>query len=412
MSYPAPQSSTTPTSSSASPQPSLDRTQPPQVHKRTYQACIPCRQRKVRCDLGSVEAPHSPPCVRCRRESKECYFSATRRKTRTSSITLTRGGLRTGVLAARGGFVGPKRESDEDVLPPPDFGVIDDMDTGSGSLSYSGASGGGGPRKKLRTESPQRYYPPAIIEPPTHPSSHSHHHSDGQHNSSHHNQQEATASTTRLLQGEVYNSHDALHLLFEAAGRSSSVPSSPNNKQKSEGEDDDNNDDDESSDDAGQVENERNGAGTQVNATHRDAASYPGRSEDADGRLNPIHPHHHYNGTVTSSTSYLRGTGRTPTPKPSTTNKDGSSRLNQHTQSNVASAHMPLKSPAKTIASGHSHSLVRARPSISIHEKSAGMLTVEQEERAGLNAALKAWGKSRFVKSGWFTAGEAINYID
>jgi hypothetical protein len=49
-------------------------------HKRVYQACIPCRRRKVRCDLGSVDDPHDPPCVRCRRESKECYFSATRRK--------------------------------------------------------------------------------------------------------------------------------------------------------------------------------------------------------------------------------------------------------------------------------------------------------------------------------------------
>lgn len=52
----------------------------PQQHKRVYQACIPCRRRKVRCDLGSVDNPHEPPCVRCRRESKECYFSATRRK--------------------------------------------------------------------------------------------------------------------------------------------------------------------------------------------------------------------------------------------------------------------------------------------------------------------------------------------
>ncbi|KAK4691021.1 hypothetical protein P7C71_g5895, partial [Lecanoromycetidae sp. Uapishka_2] len=49
-------------------------------HKRTYQACIPCRKRKVRCDLGPVDNPHEPPCVRCRRESKDCYFSATRRK--------------------------------------------------------------------------------------------------------------------------------------------------------------------------------------------------------------------------------------------------------------------------------------------------------------------------------------------
>ncbi|KAH7308071.1 hypothetical protein B0I35DRAFT_103160 [Stachybotrys elegans] len=55
-------------------------------HKRVYQACIPCRRRKVRCDLGSVDNPHDPPCVRCRRESKECFFSATRRKRKTDDV--------------------------------------------------------------------------------------------------------------------------------------------------------------------------------------------------------------------------------------------------------------------------------------------------------------------------------------
>ena len=34
----------------------------------------------MRCELGPVDAPQDPPCARCRRESKECYFSATRRK--------------------------------------------------------------------------------------------------------------------------------------------------------------------------------------------------------------------------------------------------------------------------------------------------------------------------------------------
>lgn len=63
-------------------QSSQQQQQPPQ-HKRVYQACIPCRRRKVRCDLGSVDNPHDPPCVRCRRESKECFFSATRRKRKT-----------------------------------------------------------------------------------------------------------------------------------------------------------------------------------------------------------------------------------------------------------------------------------------------------------------------------------------
>lgn len=82
-------------SASGSPQ-QAQQQQPPQ-HKRVYQACIPCRRRKVKCDLGSVDSPGDPPCkpstrsnpkgiantetgVRCRRESKECFFSATRRK--------------------------------------------------------------------------------------------------------------------------------------------------------------------------------------------------------------------------------------------------------------------------------------------------------------------------------------------
>ncbi|KAK3375420.1 hypothetical protein B0H63DRAFT_482865 [Podospora didyma] len=61
---------------------------PNSAHKRVYQACIPCRRRKVRCDLGSVDDPHDPPCVRCRRESKECYFSATRRKRKADDGTI------------------------------------------------------------------------------------------------------------------------------------------------------------------------------------------------------------------------------------------------------------------------------------------------------------------------------------
>ncbi|KAJ5279622.1 hypothetical protein N7478_004994 [Penicillium angulare] len=53
-------------------------------HRRGYQACDPCRKRKVKCDLGSVDNPRPPPCVRCRRESKRCEFSATRRKRKLS----------------------------------------------------------------------------------------------------------------------------------------------------------------------------------------------------------------------------------------------------------------------------------------------------------------------------------------
>ncbi|TID19047.1 hypothetical protein E6O75_ATG06168 [Venturia nashicola] len=49
-------------------------------HTRTYQACGPCRERKVKCEMGPVDNPHEPPCARCRREKKNCVFSSTRRK--------------------------------------------------------------------------------------------------------------------------------------------------------------------------------------------------------------------------------------------------------------------------------------------------------------------------------------------
>lgn len=68
------------TSSTTNNDPSQQSDSQAPQHKRVYQACIPCRRRKVKCDLGSVDNPGDPPCVRCRRESKECFFSATRRK--------------------------------------------------------------------------------------------------------------------------------------------------------------------------------------------------------------------------------------------------------------------------------------------------------------------------------------------
>ncbi|CAN6637448.1 transcriptional activator Aro80p [Trichomonascus vanleenenianus] len=47
--------------------------------RRSYKACLNCRDRKVRCDLGDLSNPYKPPCVRCRREGKECVFGVSRR---------------------------------------------------------------------------------------------------------------------------------------------------------------------------------------------------------------------------------------------------------------------------------------------------------------------------------------------
>ncbi|KJK68591.1 Zn2-Cys6 binuclear cluster domain protein [Aspergillus parasiticus SU-1] len=66
---------------------------PQAQHRRGYQACDPCRKRKVKCDLGSVDNPRPPPCVRCRRESKRCEFSATRRKRKPSEVEETVDGV-------------------------------------------------------------------------------------------------------------------------------------------------------------------------------------------------------------------------------------------------------------------------------------------------------------------------------
>ncbi|WVR00116.1 hypothetical protein IAU59_007258 [Kwoniella sp. CBS 9459] len=54
------------------------------VPKRGYRACVHCRMRKARCDLGDVNAPSEPPCSRCRREQRECVFLPSKRRRRTS----------------------------------------------------------------------------------------------------------------------------------------------------------------------------------------------------------------------------------------------------------------------------------------------------------------------------------------
>jgi Fungal Zn(2)-Cys(6) binuclear cluster domain len=44
-------------------------------YQRAYKACIACRKRKAKCDLGSSG---QQPCARCRREHRECIFPAER----------------------------------------------------------------------------------------------------------------------------------------------------------------------------------------------------------------------------------------------------------------------------------------------------------------------------------------------
>lgn len=49
------------------------------VYRRSYKACINCRTKKIKCDLGDLSNPSEPPCARCRREGRKCEFSVSRR---------------------------------------------------------------------------------------------------------------------------------------------------------------------------------------------------------------------------------------------------------------------------------------------------------------------------------------------
>ncbi|CAK9782838.1 hypothetical protein CC85DRAFT_286422 [Cutaneotrichosporon oleaginosum] len=58
------------------------------VPKRGYRACVHCRLRKAKCDLGDVNAPSEPPCTRCRREQRNCVFLPSKRRRKTGDEEL------------------------------------------------------------------------------------------------------------------------------------------------------------------------------------------------------------------------------------------------------------------------------------------------------------------------------------
>lgn len=54
--------------------------------KRTFRACLSCRVRKIKCDLGSLDLPRDGKCLRCLRERKDCVFVETRRGSDPTSV--------------------------------------------------------------------------------------------------------------------------------------------------------------------------------------------------------------------------------------------------------------------------------------------------------------------------------------
>ena len=252
----------------------------------------------MRCDLGSVDNPHDPPCVRCRREAKECYFSATRRRKRSNEdeqAASDPGGGTNECYEIRGGrkrlraSTGPEEE-------------------------YDGGHPGDAPRTPGgSTGRPQPLRRPAAANLSLHD----------------HVDPKTSEQTVGLLQSaEVYGGHDALKLLLEAAA----VP--------------------------------------QRQAPQRKA------SKESDGQRSSFK-------------------GISPASGPSITS--------------------PILDKSASMAMSPGDWMPPIRRDLPNQEasipKSASCVATTPVHTAAYTAALKAWSRFRFVRAGWFTAREAIDYM-
>ncbi|KAK0128594.1 hypothetical protein ONS95_000558 [Cadophora gregata] len=305
-SYPQAESS----NGSGSPQQSQQQPPPPQ-HKRVYQACIPCRRRKVKCDLGSVDNPGDPPCVRCRRESKECFFSATRRKRKHED--------------GRPDSLDGYEYQDEYI-------VRNGRKMVQGSPPASIRQSSMGAPTSARSAVPYGDGAPVLTGPPLTPGGSIgrtqplRRPTENTRDSSHRDDRHSDESNTQLenleaqevMRREVYGPHDALDLLYKAA---------------------------------------------------------------------------------------------TDSPGHKRSNSQVSSMVN-----NSTSGHQPMASPLQTINRPFQTDMrppeVRRDTAIDPALSSEAMDRPERTQDQGYKDAVKAWSRFRFVRAGWFTPSEAIDYID
>ncbi|KAK3680093.1 zinc finger transcriptional activator [Recurvomyces mirabilis] len=264
----------------------------PAAHQRTYQACIPCRNRKVRCDLGSVDNPSDPPCLRCKRESKECYFSSTRRKKKKSGI-------------------GDGAEDSDEEVPEakhtrkrarqsPDR--VDEEEAEEEPRTPGGSLGRRQPLRRPHPQKPVQY-------------------TEEDHQASEH-------AAAMLQSSEVHGGHDALKVLYHVA----------------------------------------------YNALPRDRNNSGGSLERPSfNSTSPLLP-----AGMISPRSIKHGNGNS---------------------TDATSSRTPLAAQA---ASRGRHNTNTSHPSFK---------ETTTIDRNAIADSLKAWSRFRFVREGWFTAQEAIDYI-
>ena len=249
--------------------------------------------------MGPVDDPHEPPCVRCRRESKECYFSATRRKRKGD------GGDDAADLeqyATRN-----HRRKTSNIQDSPEnvqskiwqSNVTTESTTSSPASPSVGYSWGTHDKTRL----PRVFVDEHVQEQPGTPG-----------------EQEVTNETAAaLFQSPINNPGDALHLLLEASGRTGDL--------------------------------------------HRQA---PFRD---DGRLDSSRP-----------------------VVPNLSGRGGRNLRSSPARPSNSDIHLTNIDP----------SIANADP---MANESGSVLQLYRK-------ALRTWSRLRFVRAGWFTAVEAMSYID
>lgn len=286
-------------------------------HKRVYQACIPCRRRKVRCDLGSVDNPHDPPCVRCRRESKECFFSATRRKRKTDDDE----GSDVDEYIVRNG----RKRVHASGSPPPVR--LDRRFYSEVPLTPGGSHGRSQPLRR----------PDGSLRPRDGRDSEF----DGEGDA---NQTLENLEAQAVMRRGMYGPHDALDLLYKAA-------------------------------------------------TDRFVADPHSKPSDTADVASPA-ANHRREGSIASVATVpaLHATPQDPPnrdpPRPSTM----SIKMEQQQQLHQQQAMQQQRQQQPIDPELAQQPMLRSHP--------------------GYISALKAWSRFRFVRAGWFTAQEAIQYID
>lgn len=185
--------------------------------------------------MTGVDNPRPPPCVRCRRESKRCEFSATRRKRKPSEVEETVDGVlrrdkrmmmadATAMATATATATGSNNESSEDVSPfdadrhkwsdrrssvaSSQTSPAGNFTSTAGNTSATTAAGVNAGVNAAAAPRQTLYGPGYSAERTTGPR----YGLEG-------GPPMMNRTAVELLSPAISNSHDALHLLSEAAGR-------------------------------------------------------------------------------------------------------------------------------------------------------------------------------------------------